>query len=534
MQGDYTRSLAALGILAALVFLIACVNVANLKSAQAAGRSREMALRISIGAGRWRLVRLVLAENVLLGAFAAAAGALFSAWAAPYLVDSINPPDNPARLFLPADWRVLGFGAGLTILTMLLVGLTPAFRVSGLQPANALKGETDPHSRHHVLHVLTTAQIAFCFVVLFATGLFVATFDRLSGKPIGFNPGGILAVDAVAQDPLSPAAWEQAADVLGALPEIKSAAVAGWPLMSGESWNNFPSINGAPPASELACFLNVSPHWTRTMGIRLIVGRQLRTGDGSGVALVNETFAKHFFPDGNPIGQSFVQGRFRYEIVGIVADAVYGNLREPIPAQGYVPFAMAGANGAPRPVRASTFIVRTSGGNPLAFASTLRRAVADAAPGLRVSNIRTQEEIIQAQTIRERLLAKLASFFGMVALLLAGVGIYGVFDYSVQQRRREIGIRMALGAHKRVVVTGVVGRGLGLAAIGVLLGLAAAVTLTGALRALVAGLLYGIGPTDPAICVAATVVLGLVTLLACWLPARRAARIEPSEALRAE
>ncbi len=199
MQKDYRRSLAALGVLVALVLLIACANVANLMTAQAAARAREMALRVSIGAGRWRLVQLVLVESAMLAFLAAAIGALFAWWSAPFVVGRINPPDNPARLVLPADWRVLGFGLALTFGVTLLFGLAPALRASAVKPASALKGGDDPHSRRRLMHALIAVQVAFCFLVLFVAGLFVATFDRLSNQPTGFSADRLLTLETVAQ-----------------------------------------------------------------------------------------------------------------------------------------------------------------------------------------------------------------------------------------------------------------------------------------------------------------------------------------------
>ncbi|MGA2594625.1 MAG: ABC transporter permease, partial [Bryobacteraceae bacterium] len=208
MQNEYLRSLVALGVLVALVLLIACANVANLMTAQAAARAREMALRVSIGAGRWRLVQLVLVESFILAFLAAAMGGLFAWWSAPFVVGRINPPDNPARLFLPADWRVLGFGLALTLGVMLLFGLTPALRASAIKPARALKGGEDPHSRRRMMHALIAAQVAFCFLVLFVAGLFAATFERLSHRPTGFDADRLLTLDTVTQRAESPVFWD--------------------------------------------------------------------------------------------------------------------------------------------------------------------------------------------------------------------------------------------------------------------------------------------------------------------------------------
>ncbi|MGH9613824.1 MAG: ADOP family duplicated permease, partial [Bryobacteraceae bacterium] len=438
MQQDYRRSLLILAVLVALVLLIACANVANLMTAQAAARAREMALRVSIGAGRWRLVQLVLIESAMVAFLAAAIGALFAWWSAPFVVGRINPPDNPARLFLPADWRVLGFGVALTLGVTLLFGLAPALRASRVQPASALKGGDDPHSRRRMMHALIAVQVAFCFLVLFVAGLFVATFDRLSNQPTGFSAERLLTLDTVVQQAQLPVFWSQMADHLRTVPGVETVVLAGWPLLGGIDWNSFISIDGAPPIGVLTSLLNVSPGWLDAMKIPLIDGRDFRPGDTSpGAAIVNQAFAKQYFNGEDPVGKSFDKTgegtRVHFQIVGLVRDARYRSMREHVPPLAYVPFQSMDAKGALKPIGDGTFIVRTSNANPLALASTLRRKVAQAGRGFRVSNIRTQQEIDQSQTVRERLLAMLALFFAAVALLLAGVGLYGVLDYSVFQ-----------------------------------------------------------------------------------------------------
>ena len=536
MQKNYRTSLAALGVLVALVLLIACANVANLMTAQAASRAREMALRVSIGAGRGRLVQLVLVESAWLAFLAAAIGGGVAWWSAPVVVSMINPPDNPARLFLPADWRVLGFGLLLTVGVMLLFGLAPALRASAVHPVSALKGGEDPHSRHRLMHVLIAVQTAFCFLVLFVAGLFVATFERLSNQPTGFSAEGLLTLETVTQPAPSPVYWEQMVDNLRAVPGVETVALAGWPLMSGHMSNNFISINGAPPSDVLAFFLKVSPGWIDAMKIPFIGGRDFRASETyPGVAIVNRTFARQYFAGENPVGKSFettgaAGARTRFEIIGLVGDVSYRDIREPILPQVYVPFPSVDAKGALQPIGLATFIVRTSGRNPLALASTLRREVSRARAEFRVSNIRTQTEINQSHTVRERLLARLAMFFGVIALLLAGVGLYGVLDYSVLQRRREIGIRMALGAQAgdiaRRVTVDVFSMVLGGALAGLVLGFAAA--------RYIQTLLYQVKPTDPRMLALPALTILAAALLAALPPVIRAVRIDPAETLRVE
>jgi len=531
LQTDYRRSLVILGVLVSLVLLIACANVANLMTAQAASRAREMALRVSIGAGRWRLVQLVLVESALLASLAAAIGGVFAWWSAPFVVSRINPPDNPARLSLPADPSVLGFALALTLGVTLLFGLAPALRASAVKPASALKGGEDPHSRRRLMHALIAGQVAFCFLVLFVAGLFAATFDRLSSRPTGFSADRLLTLDTVAQHPASPVFWDQVGDHLRSVPGVETVALAGWPLLADGGWNGFVSVNGAPPGPVLAYFLSISPGWVDTMKIPFIEGRDFRPNDTfPGVAIVSETFVKQYFNDESPLGKSFAKGNQRCTIVGVVHDAPYRNIHEPILPVAYVPFHAIDARGVLQPIRSGTFVVRTSGPNPLALASVLRQRVPRARSEFRVSNIRTQAELVQAQTVRERLLAMLALFFAVVALLLSAVGLYGVLDNTVLQRRHEIGIRMAIGAQagdiaRRVTVDvfamvlagALAGCGLGLASV-----------------RYIESLLYQVKATELAMLALPSLTILAAALLAALPAVIRAVRIDPVALLRTE
>ena len=306
LQKEYRGALVALGVLVALVLLIACANVANLMTAQAAARAREMALRVSIGAGRWRLAQLVLVESAMLAVMATALGGLFAWWAAPFVAGKINPPDDPMRLFLPADWRVLGFVVAMTLGVTCLFGMAPALRASAVQPGSALKGGQDPRSRGRTMHALIAAQATFCFVVLFVAGLLVATFDRLSHQSTGFSSERLLTVDTVAQRPQPPILWDQVAEHLSATPGVEKVALSGWPLLSGNGWNGFVLVDGMPASDVLGYFLAVSPGWLETMKIPLIEGRDFRAGDTfPGVAMVNEAFAKAYCGGRDPVGKWF-------------------------------------------------------------------------------------------------------------------------------------------------------------------------------------------------------------------------------------
>jgi predicted permease len=536
MQKANRRSLAALGILAGLVLLIACANAANLMTAQAAARVREMALRVSIGAGRRRLMQLVLVESATLAFLAAGVGGLFAWWTAPLVVHMINPPDAPARLYLPADWRVLGFGLALTLGVTLLFGMIPALRTMAVQPASALKGGEDPHSRRRLMHALIAGQAAFCFLVLFVAGLFVATFQRLSSQPTGFSAERILTLDTAAERPQPPASWDQLAEHLRTVPGVERVALAGWPLLSGNGWNDSISVDGGPPSDDLAYFLSVSPGWADVMKIPFIDGRDFRASDTyPGFAIVNDTFAKRFFRGANPIGRSFDQvedegGRQRLQIVGVIRDARYRGMREAIPPLVYVPFRALDSKGAPRAIGRGTLIVRTSASNPLALVSVLRREIPRARPGFRVSNIRTQTEINDVLTVRERLLAMLAVFFAAVALLLAGIGLHGVLDYSVLQRRREIGIRMAIGAQATDIARRVIMDALAVVLAGSILGIAFGIASV----RFIESLLFEVKAKDVGALALPTVTILAVALLAALPAMIRAVRIDPVSMLRSE
>ena len=529
VQKYYRQPLAALGVLVALVLMIACANVANLMTAQAAARAREMALRVSIGAGRWRLVQLVLVEGAWLGFLAAAAGALFAWWSAPFVVGMLNPLGDPVRLSLPADWRVLAFGLALTLGVTLLFGLAPALRASAVKPATALKGGGDPHSRRRIMHALVAVQAAFCFVVLFVAGLFVATFDRLSHQLTGFSAERLLTLETVAERAQPPVFWDQVAEHLRTVPGVETVALASRPLLSGYSSNDAVAIDGGAPSEDMAYFLNVSPGWLGAMRIPFMDGRDFRVGDTyPGVAIVSETFAKRFFGGKNPVGSWFERAtdegpRFRLQIVGLVRDARYLDMRGPMLPVAYLPFRQVDGK-----ARRGTIVVRTSSANPLSLAQVLRREVAKARPEFRVGNIETQTQIDQVHTVRERLLAVLALFFALVALLLAGIGLYGVLDYSVLQRRREIGIRMAIGAR-----SGAIARLVTLPVFSmVLLGALAGLALGMASARYIESLFYEVKATDLDALALPSLTILIAAIVAALPAVIRAVRIDPAKMLR--
>ena len=396
MQQDFGTALTVLSVLVGMVLLIACVNVANLMAGQAAARAREMAVRVSLGAGRRRLLRLVMVESAMVGGAAAALGALFALWAAPFIGDQSALQMEPLRLAFGMDWRMVAFAATLTVGVTTLFGLIPALRASRVQPVSALKGGADQPSRLLWMHSMVAAQVAFCFVVLFSAGLFVTTFERLAHKPLGFEAEHLLLVDATAQQAQPVVTWEQTAEKLGALPGVERVSLESWPLLEGNSTGTFISIDGKPPAMERARFFRVSPGWLETMRMPLLAGRDLRPEDTvPGAVLVNEQLVKDFFGGSNPIGRSFDIPEdekpgipVRFEVVGIVPDAVYDRLHSPQEPIAYMPIQMRRKDGL-RPLTAATFVIRTND-KPMSLAKAVRKDL----PQIGIANVRFVETLL--------------------------------------------------------------------------------------------------------------------------------------------
>ena len=531
MQKTYRRAMLILGLLIALVLLIACANVANLMTAQAAARAREMALRVSIGAGRWRLVQLVLVESAQMALIATALGALFAAWAAPFVVGMIGTTSDPARLQLPADWRVLGFGAALAVSVTFLFGLAPALRASGVQPLTVLKGGADPHSRRRMMHALVAAQVAFCFLVHFVAGMFVSSFERLTKQPLGLTPERVLVVAVDLTEGLSMTGWREAAERVKALPGVATASVSSWTLLGGSSWTDDVWVNGEDKNNGETWMLSIGPGWIGTMRIPLLAGRDFREGDlQSTSVLVNQAFADLYFGGQNAIGKYVERRRskdtrHRLEIVGVVGNVRYRNLREPMRPMAFLPFDSLDAKGNLWKQKNGAILVRTKLDDEAAMAATIRKSL-----GLRVSSIGSHVDLVRAHTIRERMLAMLSVFFAVVALVLAGVGLYGVLDYSVLQRRREIGIRMALGAKAEDIVWRISAEVLGMLGVGAAVGLALGLTSERYLEAL----LFQVKSTDLGLLIVPTVTIVTAALLAALPAVIRAVRIDPANSLRAD
>jgi putative ABC transport system permease protein len=530
---EFTRPLIILAVVAGLILLIACSNLANLFLARAAAREREMAMRISIGAGRARLIQQVLVESGLLALASTVAGVVLAAATAPAVIAALSTRGNPLWLDLHANWRVVACAAGIGCSTMLLFGLLPALRAARVSPDRVLRAESGRHSgRIALLRPLIAVQVGFSFAVLFVGGLLLTTFRNLATADLGFSKTGIVLFQIDRHRLLQPDAERAAAldllDQTRRLPGVIGAGTSGYALFSGSSRDNNIRVPGRPLESTTPYLLEVSPGFFQAMGIRLLAGRDLSPRDTDPnvpSVVVNQAFADHFLPGADPLGKVFfrVIGRdnlIRCEIVGVVRNAKYLNIREPERPTAYLP--IHGVYGA-------TLAVRTAG-DAAADIPSLRREIERINPAVRLGDANLQSALIANVMLHERLLALLAAFFAAVALALAAIGLYGVLSYTIVRRTREIGIRVALGARPRGVVRMVVADVAVMMAIGLAVGAVGGVVFGGSLEKL----LYKVKPSEAWSYAVPLAVLLIAAAASAIPPALRAARVDPMEALRCE
>ncbi len=550
-----TRPLLVLMGLAGLVLLIACTNVATLLMARADRRRKEMAVRLGIGAGRARVLRQMVTESLLLAGLGGALGLVFAAWGSRLLLRLISQGADPVQLDVDLDWRKVAFALAVALVTGLAFGIVPALQATRVdlaavlkQGARAMKGAGRGGHRLPLGRVLVAAQVGLSLVLLIGAGLFVRSLQNLMRVDPGFTTGGLVAARInpsllALDDSRLAGVYERLVERLEAIPGVRSASMSSSRLFTGSSSTSNISLPGYVPRTSENMDVqhnSVTPQYFATVGLALVAGRPLALTDRVGgplVAVVNQAMVRRFLPPGSPIGRRFGFGGAKrardIEIVGVVKDAKYHRLDEKAVPLVYLPVAqLPDSMHDAHLLRDIELRVDPAAGDAAVawVAAQLRRAVAEAAPGLPVLNITTMSEQLTRSLARERAVARLTGFFGLLALLLAAIGLYGVMSYSVARRTGEIGLRMALGAPRAEVLGLVIRETLVLVAIGVATGLVA----TWALARLATSQLFGITAHDPATLVGATAALILVALLAGFLPARRAAGVEPMEALRYE
>lgn len=548
LRKGYTQPLQILMGAVGLVLLIACANLATLLLARASGRQKEISVRLAMGAPRTRLIRQLLTESVLLSTIGGALGLLCAGWGTQALLSLMSSgPGGEQQMVLDVrpDRNVLLFTLGASVLTGILFGLAPAFRAARLDVASAIKENASNISEdrrgHFLGKSLVVAQVAVSLVLMIGAGLFVRTLKNFERKDLGFDQKNLLTFgidptrDGYKGDRLVNF-YQQVLRSIQALPGVVSATQSSFAPLSNWSSNNAITVEGSKQdvANNHLRSVGVGPDFFRTMGIPMIAGRGVEESDTVNtphVAVVDETFVKIYLKDIYPIGQRFyfhtgekIEPKYEFEIVGVVKKAELTDIHaEPIP-KAYIYWAQF-----PEEAGMLYFQVRTAG-NPSGLIPELRDAVHQMDASLPLMDVNTQTQLTADALTQERIFARLSSFFGLLALLLASIGLYGTMAYSVTRKTHEIGIRLALGAAPQNVLRMVIGQGLRLTLAGVIFGILAALAAT----RLIATMIYGVKATDPVTFAVVAVFLVLVALLACYIPARRATRVDPLVALRYE
>ena len=541
--GDVRQPLLILLASVGLVLLIASANVANLLLVRASTRRREMSVRVALGAGRWRIVRQLLTESMLLALIGGVLGILLAVWGTSFIANQL-PAGIPRITEANVDVRVLAFTVSVSVITGFLFGLAPALQASRLNLTEALKeGDRGTSSRQRLRGVLVVSEVALTLTLLVGAGLLIQSFRRVLQVDPGFKAQNLLTMQVSVNNPDGhqvASFFNQLQDNVRRLPGVKSVAVAnGLPLGGANHPVFFIEGRPLPPNGQApgAIRYTVSPGYFETMGIQLLKGRGFSAQDTPTtplVMIIDEALAQQHFQNEDPIGKRIAQSSNftpTYEIVGVVSHVEQYNLdaqaiRTP---QFYLSFNQIPPERLPGSTRRINVLTRTDV-EPSSVTSAVRGEIAALNKTQPVFNVRTMEEIVSQSVAPRRFSMLLLSVFAIVALILASIGIYGMMSYAVAQRTREIGLRMTLGAQRGNVLRLVIGQGMKLVIVGVVLGLVAAIALTRTMKSL----LFGVSATDPETFIGIALLLTIVALLACWIPARKATKVDPIVALRCE
>jgi len=524
----FWKPLLVLMVVVALVLLIACANVANLLLARATARQREIAVRLAIGAGRGRILRQLLTESALLSLIGAAFGIGLAWLSSRFLVAILSSGPMQVVFDLTPNGHVIGFTSGVAIATGILFGLAPAFQATAAGPSPVLKENAGMStSRSKLLSSLVTTQVALSLLLIIGAGLFVRTLQNLKNLDPGFKREGVLLVNLEGRRIGVP---KDLLDAVQSVPGVISASVSTHTPLNGSTWSEPAVPKGQViPENDNAYFIGAGPGFFETLQTPLLSGREFTERDSANdpaVAVINEAYARHYFPNRNPVGQqlsAFVRGeREDLEIVGLVSNSKLGGLRAVPPPTVYVSYFQLTGNFP------TTLDIRASGSLPQ-VAAAIRKELQAKLPDAPVE-VRALSEQVNAAMVQERMMATLASGFGALALMLACLGLYGLLDYTVTRRTKEMGIRMALGARPGRLIRMVVRGAVQLVVLGIALGLPAA----WATSQWVKSMLFGLTPGDPATIAGSALLLAIAALLAAYVPARRAANVDPMVALRYE
>lgn len=541
LRRQFSRPLQALMVIVALVLLVACANVANLLLARAMARRKEFAVRLALGANRRRLLRQMLTESLLLVSLGGLLGLLFARWGGAFLMSFFAAGRNQVFVNLTLDYRVLLFTTAVALLTGLIFGLAPALQATRIDPTPALKGSASTPSRSRFGKSLVAAQVALSLLLLVGAGLFLQTLRNLKNLDAGFLRDGVVTMlvnpdVTVYREARLADLWKEILAHVERLPGVRSASLSSLYPLDGNDRSVRVVVAGFTLSSERDQDIRlnqVSPGFFQTFGIALLKGRTFTESDNETapkVALLNETAARFYFSDRDPIGGqlSFKRGPeakpMQYQVVGVVRDSRYSSLREPDTRLVYLPMLQS------LDQMGRLTLAARGDGRPADLINGVRSQLGAAGKDILVTNIATLDEQVDRSLLQERLVATLSLFFGLLALLLACIGLYGVMSYNVARRTHEFGIRMALGAERRHVIQLVMSETLLVVGIGITIGLSAALATT----RFISSMLFGLMPTDPLTFGGVAVLLLGVALLACWIPARRATKVDPLVALRYE